>query len=163
MTWETVMLPTWRPIISFVAASAPLKSRLTLTRPSLNRDPNASWWFTNYKAAQGGEFTFRYSITSGRGLSDEALARFDRETRSPLVGYPFFDLGNVRLHPAKRQMPAASGSFFDIEASHAQVTAFKEAEDGNGYILRLRETAGKAGTARLASPVFPLASATDRK
>jgi hypothetical protein len=119
-----------------------------------------NYWFTNYKAAQGGEFTFRYSITSGRGLADEALARFDQETRSQLVGYPYFDLGNVRLRPAKRQMPAAAGSFLEIEASNAQVTTFKEAEDGKGYILRLRETAGKEGTARLASPVFPLASAT---
>jgi len=119
-----------------------------------------NYWFTNYKAAQGGEFTFRYFITSGASLSAEDLARFDQETRSPLVGYPYYDFGNVRVRPAKRRMPAAQGSFFEIEAAHAQVTAFKPAEDGDGFILRLRETAGKAGAARLKSPVFPLAAAT---
>jgi alpha-mannosidase len=56
-------------------------------------------------------------------------------------------------------MPLAEGSFFAIDAGNAQVTAFKPAEDGNGYILRLRETAGQKGVARLKSPVFPLAAA----
>src|SRR5512143_3830267 len=65
-----------------------------------------------------------------------------------------------RLKLAKRVMAAASGSFLTIEPTHAQVTAFKEAEDGDGFILRLRETAGKPGTARVASPVFPLLAAT---
>jgi alpha-mannosidase len=118
-----------------------------------------NYWFTNYKAAQGGELTFRYAITSGRDLGDDALARFDQETRSPLFGYAVYDLGNNRLKPAKRLMAAASGSFLNIEPTHAQVTAFKEAEDGDGFILRLRETAGKPGTARVASPVFPLLAA----
>ncbi|MBI1786369.1 MAG: hypothetical protein HYR60_02310 [Acidobacteria bacterium] len=118
-----------------------------------------NYWFTNYKAAQGGEFTFRYFITSGNRLSEEELARFDAETRSPLACYPRYDLGNERLRPSAKRMPATAGSFFDIQASHAQVSAFKEAEDGRGYILRLRETAGRPGQARLASPIFPLAAA----
>ena len=65
----------------------------------------------------------------------------------------------MRLLPVKKRMPVAAGSFFEIAADNAQVTAFKPAEDGNGYILRLRETAGRKGAARLKSPVFPLAAA----
>ena len=118
-----------------------------------------NYWFTNYKADQGGEFTFRYAITSGRALGEADLARFDAETRSPLVGYAHYDLGNVREAAHQTRMPADRGSFLSVEAPNAQVTAFKEAEDGTGFILRLRETAGQAGTARLASPVFPLAAA----
>jgi hypothetical protein len=118
-----------------------------------------NYWFTNYKASQGGEFTFRYSITSGAALAEGELARFDAETRSPLIAYNYYDTGNVRLEPVKKRMPVAAGSFFEIAADNAQVTAFKPAEDGNGYILRLRETAGRKGAARLKSPVFPLAAA----
>lgn len=118
-----------------------------------------NYWFTNYKASQGGDFEFRYFITSERTMSDAALARFDAETRSPLVAYDFYNTGNVRLEAAKKRMPLGEGSFFKIDAPNAQVTAFKEAEDGNGVILRLRETAGQSGTARLESPVFPVARA----
>jgi len=56
-------------------------------------------------------------------------------------------------------MPAAAGSFLTVDAQNAQVTSFKRAEDGNGYILRLRETAGQAGTARVSSSAFRLAEA----
>jgi hypothetical protein len=118
-----------------------------------------NYWFTNYKAAQGGEFTFRYAISSGAALSESELARFDAETRSPLIPYNYYDTGNVRLVPVKKGMPAAAGSFFEIAADNAQMTAFKPAEDGNGCILRLRETAGRKGVARLKSPVLPLAGA----
>jgi alpha-mannosidase len=121
--------------------------------------PMNNYWFTNYKAAQGGDYTFRYFLTSARSLPDADLARFDAETRSPLVAYPYYDMGNVREYTEKKRMPAAGGSFFEIRAPNAQVTAFKPAEDGNGYILRLRETAGTPGIAKVLSPVFPLAGA----
>jgi hypothetical protein len=118
-----------------------------------------NYWFTNYKAAQGGDFTFRYSITSGKSLHEADLAHFDAETRSPLIGYAYYDTGNVRLQAARHAMPAAAGSFLTVEAQNAQVSSFKQAEDGNGYILRLRETAGQAGTARVSSSAFRLAEA----
>jgi hypothetical protein len=118
-----------------------------------------NYWFTNYKASQGGDFTFRYSITSNRQLPEAELARFDAQTRSPLIVCNYYDTGNVRIRPAKKRMPLAEGSFLAIDAGNAQVTAFKPAEDGNGYILRLRETAGQKGVARLKSPIFPLAAA----
>ena len=119
-----------------------------------------NYWFTNYKAAQGGEFTFRYFLTSGRNLGEEELARFDASTRSPLVGYPYYDLGNVRHYTGKKRMPAAEGAFLAIDAGNAQVTAFKQAEDGKGYVVRVRETAGSQGVARLSSPVFAIGGAS---
>jgi alpha-mannosidase len=39
------------------------------------------------------------------------------------------------------------------------VSAFKQAEDGNGYILRLRETTGHDGIAQLRSPLFHITAA----
>ena len=75
------------------------------------------------------------------------------------MAYDYYNSGNVRLEPVTRRMPLAAGSFFKIDAPNAQLTALKEAEDGNGYILRLRETAGQPATARLESPVFPITRA----
>jgi alpha-mannosidase len=120
--------------------------------------PMHNYWFTNYKASQWGEFTYRYYITSARHLNDPELARFDAETRAPLIGYPL-EGGNVRITPVKHIMPEVRGSFFEIDSDHAQLTAFKEAEDGRGYVLRLRETAGQPGVAKLRSPIFPITSA----
>lgn len=85
------------------------------------------------------------------------LNRFDVETRSPLVAYDY--TADARSAPARKRMPSSPGSFFHIGTPQAQVTAFKEAEDGHGFILRLRETAGQKGVARFESPVFPLLSA----
>ena len=114
-----------------------------------------NYWSMNIKASQGGDISFRYSITSRKDLDYDALGRFDSETRSGLALYPHL----ARIEVGERQLPASSGRFFEIDAANAQVSAFKKAEDGNGYILRLKETSGREGAARLRSPLFRIASA----
>jgi len=111
-----------------------------------------NYWFTNYRAQQGGTFLFHYSITSGNGLSHEALARFDADTRFPVIAYPFLSSFSAQIAQAGRPMPAGSGSFMSLDTPNLQVVTFKEAEDGNGYVLRLREIAGRTGEAELNVP-----------
>jgi hypothetical protein len=112
-----------------------------------------NYWSTNIKASQGGELTFRYFITTTKNLDYDALGRFDAETRSALTAYPAFE--GLHRETGPRRMPAAAGSLLHIEAANAQLTAFKAAEDGKGYILRLRETSGRDGKAILrTSPWF---------
>ncbi|MBU4400869.1 MAG: hypothetical protein KKE86_16255, partial [Planctomycetes bacterium] len=65
---------------------------------------------------------------------------------------------NCRRKAAQKRLPLGQGSFFDLDVSHAQVTVFKKAEDGDGYILRLLETTGQEGVASFRSPIFPLAA-----
>ena len=38
-----------------------------------------NYWYTNYVAGQGGDFTFRYVITSGRNLEPGQLSRLGWE------------------------------------------------------------------------------------
>lgn len=114
-----------------------------------------NYWSMNIKASQGGDISFRYSITSRKDLDFAALGQFDSETSTGLAAYPHF----VRVEIGKKRLPASAGSFFELDSGNAQVSAFKQAEDGNGYILRLRENAGRDGSATLRSPVFPLAQA----
>jgi hypothetical protein len=118
-----------------------------------------NYWFTNYRAAQGGEFTFRYSVTSGRDLTEADWSRFSADSRSPLVAYAHDHSATTRVVPARKALPEGEASFVEVDSDHAEVTALKKAEDGRGLILRLRETAGRAGVARLRSPALRLTAA----
>jgi hypothetical protein len=118
-----------------------------------------NYWFTNYRAQQGGRFVFHYSITSGRGLGREALARFDEDTRVPVLAYPHLSSFSAAISQAGRPMPAAGGSFVTLDAPNLEFVTLKEAEDGDGFILRFREIAGRAGEAELRLPTFRLREA----
>ncbi len=118
-----------------------------------------NYWFTNYRAQQGGRFVFRYSITSGRAMGREALARFDEDTRTPVFAYPHLSSFSAAISQAGRPMPAGGASFFTLDAANLEVVTLKEAEDGDGFILRLREIAGRTGEAELRSSTFRLRAA----
>ena len=113
-----------------------------------------NYWFTNYRASQGGVFRFRYVLTSGQGLDREALARFDADTRSPVLAYPFVSTFSARVGDVHRPLPPSSGAFFGLEAPNLQMVTFKAAEDEDGYILRFREVGGHAGEAELRLPTL---------
>jgi len=115
-----------------------------------------NYWSMNVKASQGGDISFRYSLTSSKDLDYAALAQFDSESRSGLAAYPYTD----RVKTGKANLPASTGSFFELAGTkNAQLSAFKRAEDGGGYILRLRETTGHDGLVRLRSPLFRIVQA----
>jgi alpha-mannosidase len=113
-----------------------------------------NYWFTNYRAQQGGTFVFRYSITSGSGMTREALARFDEDTRTPVFTYPHLSSFSAAIAQSGRPMPAAGGSFLTLDAPNLEIVTLKEAEDGDGFILRFREIAGRAGEAQLRFQAF---------
>ena len=111
-----------------------------------------NYWFTNYKAAQGGDFQFRYSLTSGSSLGREQLARFDADTRTPVIAYPLLSTFSASVENTGRPLSATSGSFMRQELTNLQLVVMKAAEDGDGYIFRFRETAGKSGQAEVSLP-----------
>lgn len=113
-----------------------------------------NYWFTNYRAQQGGRFVFRYAITSGRGLGREELARFDQDTRTPVLAYPFLSSFSAAISQTDRPMPARGGSFLTCDAANLEMVTLKEAEDGEGFILRFREIAGRRGEAQFKLPTF---------
>jgi hypothetical protein len=115
-----------------------------------------NYWFTNYRAQQGGTLRFRYSLTSGDRLSREALAHFDADTRSPVLAYPFVSSFSAKVGDTSRPFAAASGSFLSLEPANLQMVVFKAADDEDGYILRFREIAGHAGEAELKIPALKL-------
>ncbi|MEX2220019.1 MAG: glycosyl hydrolase-related protein [Phycisphaerales bacterium] len=88
-----------------------------------------NYWETNYKASQDGDFRFRYAITSGPGLTVERAMDF----ASPWSG----------------EVTARLADIVSVEPAPVRITAFKRAEDGDGYIVRLWNAGDFHGPARL--------------
>jgi alpha-mannosidase len=113
-----------------------------------------NYWHTNYRAEQGGEFTFRYVMTSGPTLSPGDLARFGRAAMTPLEANEVSDQDKVG-DPLAPLEPVATG-FLQVDSSGVVVENWKAAEDGNGSVLRLLETSGTESKAVLRFPFFHL-------
>jgi alpha-mannosidase len=110
-------------------------------------------WDTNYRAAQGGEVAFRYSLQSHSGRFDaQEATRFGWGSANPLQ--------TVTI-PANQDGPLAGpvASFCVLAPGNVVLLAFKEAEDGNGWILRLWEVEGESATATLRFPLWEVTRA----
>ncbi len=104
-----------------------------------------NYWATNYKAAQDGDFTFRYSITSDKAIDPAAATAFGAAVQEPMravVTVPGAAGGQGKL--------PASASFCSVQPASVEVTTVKPADDGRGVIVRLHETAGQATDATVA-------------
>jgi alpha-mannosidase len=107
-----------------------------------------NYWHTNFPRVQSGEFTFRYVLTSGAELNPAALSRAGREALTPIESGELMKNDKVGT---RGSLPAVPASFLTVSGDGIELEALKPAEDGNGYILRLLETSGRAGVARLSS------------
>ena len=110
-------------------------------------------WFTNFFARQAGEFTLRYRLLSAPSAGTEELGRAGREFLNPLVpvglAAPSARDAGAQIAAATPRQGSASMGFAEIVEGHAALDAVKVARDGEGWILRLHEIAGRAGPARL--------------
>ncbi len=107
-----------------------------------------NYWHTNFPRVQSGEFHLDYVLTSGATLDPAALSRLGREALTPLESGELTGNDKVGL---RGSLPETAGSFLSLSGDGVEMETLKPAEDGNGYIARLVETAGHSGTARLAS------------
>ena len=106
-----------------------------------------NYWDTNYRAAQGGDFTFCYVVTDSAEFSPLQLNRLAEESLRPV------EIDEVvaqdKVGNPVRPLPAQGASFLEIDKPDVVLVDWKAAEDGNGTILRLQEIAGHATTALL--------------
>jgi alpha-mannosidase len=112
-----------------------------------------NYWHTNFPRLQSGEFTFRYILTSGSELNPAALSRLGREEMTPL------ELGELTRNDkvgTRGSLPDTAASFVSLSGDGVELETLKPAEDGNGYIVRLRETGGRPATARLSSRLLQI-------
>jgi alpha-mannosidase len=117
-----------------------------------------NYWDTHYRAAQGGDFTFRYSMTSSASLNPLELTRLGWETARPVeVDYV---MGQDKVANPNRPLPAEGASFLELDPPDVILTDWKLAEDGRGTILRLQETADRDVTATVSFARTNVKSAT---
>ena len=105
-----------------------------------------NYWHTNYKASQGGRQVFRFSLTSARGgfVKRNAVER-GWEMFSP----PVAQSGGGPLKPV---LSAPAESLVGVEPAGLPLMAFKQAEDGNGFVFRVCDFAGAGGKLKLTLP-----------
>jgi alpha-mannosidase len=114
-----------------------------------------NYWGTNFQAWQGGDFTFRYAITSSDRLHPVALTRFGSSALTPL------ESASVAGSFDQTQLPVEGGSFLKIDNPTVSLSTWKLAEDGDGSILRLQETAGGTAQVAISSPFLTFSRAWD--
>jgi len=147
VTWATVQAPlvsvgdirifSWDP--TYVPARAHIYSSV------LNNG-----WSTNFQEFQGGDFTFNYALRAhGAGAGPDA--RFGWETSSPLLP--------VIVKQGQGQL-ASSASWLSVVPENVVLVNLKRAEDGDGWIVRLYETAGQRVPLRLTCGMWAPQQAT---
>lgn len=112
-----------------------------------------NYWHTNYKAGQGGEHVFRFSITSRAKADNAASARFGWAASNPLLAVPVDGQSRGRL-------PAGSASLVEIAEPNVLLISARQAEEGGGLVLRLWEVSGKPTTAHVRLNQLPFRRAT---
>jgi hypothetical protein len=115
-----------------------------------------NYWNTNYVAAQGGEFTFRYVVTSARTLDPAALARLGWEETTPLERT--LVKSQDQTYPAKKTLPAAQSSFLSVDNPSVLLIAWKQSEDGAGTVMRFIELGGERAAVNVSGPLVKGAS-----
>jgi len=154
-TWASVYNP--QVAASIVPLDAPLVAFGDIVRgewPAEFRPKSSaifSWlmnnyWGTNFAAWQGGDFTFRYAITSNAQFNAPSLTRFGLEALTPL------ERDDVPGTQDSSLLPNQEASLLEVGNPGVSLLTWKRAEDGDGTILRLQDTAGEASDIRIHSP-----------
>ncbi|MGH9453353.1 MAG: glycosyl hydrolase-related protein, partial [Terriglobia bacterium] len=116
-----------------------------------------NYWHTNFRRVQSGDFTFRYVITSSATLSGEDLGRLGRASMTPLELRHL--INNDKYDNPARPLSPAPASFLTISDPDVVVVDWKEADNGQGTILRLLEIGGREARAEIGLPLFTLQKA----
>jgi len=93
-------------------------------------------WHTNYRADQEGPTVFRYAIRPHHQFVAEQAAQFGIGCSQPLL-----------VLPASGEQPATPR--LELSSTKVLVSAFKPADDGKGWIVRLFGASGQKEKVRL--------------
>jgi hypothetical protein len=116
-----------------------------------------NYWDTNYAGGQGGDFTFRYVLTSRNQMTPADLSRFGWEEMTPAEIDRITEQDKAIDSP--RPLAAAQDSFLHIKQPNVVLLTWKMAEDGDGTIMRFLEIGGQASTADVDTTHFNVKSA----
>lgn len=110
-----------------------------------------NYWFTNYKACQGGPTVFRYSLWIHEEPGKPSRAtRFADEVSSPLCVIPL----RIQDSNSNATLPPTVFSLARMDAENVLIQNIKWAENGDGLIVRLRELDGVSTQAQFHSGLW---------
>ncbi|HEX6772475.1 MAG TPA: glycoside hydrolase family 38 C-terminal domain-containing protein, partial [Acidobacteriaceae bacterium] len=118
-----------------------------------------NYWHTNYRAAQGGHFRFRYAVTSAATTDATALSRMGWEEATPLEEDEIRSQDKALDLP--RPLDGKAGSFVTVDDPALLLETWKPAEDGNGTILRLLDLGGATRNVTVTTPLVTIEKAMD--
>ncbi len=113
-----------------------------------------NYWHTNYRAAQGGNFQFRYVITSAPATNITELSRMGWEEITPLEEDEIRSQDKALDLP--RPLDGKQASFLAVDDPNLIVDTWKPAEDGDGTILRLIDLGGASRSVTITSPLLAI-------
>ncbi|HUI66099.1 MAG TPA: hypothetical protein VL126_14745 [Bacteroidota bacterium] len=141
--------------VTLALPDAPLIEKGQMTDETLNRAGVRDWkesadtgktlfsylmnnyWHTNYKADQGGEAAFRFSLWPHLAYSAAESERFAVERAQPLIAMPHLPEAAVR------------GSLFSVSGASTIATGFKPTADLTGWILHLYNPSESSDTVQI--------------
>jgi hypothetical protein len=144
----TVLLsPLDSPLVTLGGMTASTwPTQLSLKRAHVFAYVMNNYWYTNYKASQGGRQVFRFSLTSTKA----GFNKHDAVVRGwGMFAPPVAQSGGGPLKPV---LPAPAESLVAAEPAGLPLMAFKQAEDGNGFVFRVCDLAGVGGSLKLTLP-----------
>ena len=101
---------------------------------------------TNFQPVQQSDILFRYCITShAGGWREGSSTQFGWSVSNPLIAASIQGKSDGPL-------PTGKASFCQVDRPNVLLTTLKQAEDGDGIILRLTETQGRATKATVTLP-----------
>ncbi|MDF2962053.1 MAG: hypothetical protein K0S39_3788 [Paenibacillus sp.] len=104
-------------------------------KPELNFNLFNNWWGTNFPQWTGGNFSYRFRLIPHKGdWVEGSVWKTAQETMTPVTG----------LLVGEDVQATAYADLLPDGLEGMAVTCFKPAEDGDGYILRLREWLGQS-------------------
>ncbi len=144
--WAAAVTPIDAPLIAFgdiVRAEWPTEFKpksSTIFSWLMN-----NYWGTNFPAWQGGDFVFRYALTSDAKFDPAALTRFSWNALTPL------ERDDIAANTEPSVLPPTASSLLEIDNPNVTLLTWKEAEALDGSILRLQESAGTASSVAIRS------------
>ena len=112
-----------------------------------------NYWYTDTPARQGGHFTFRYALASGRDVSLTDALALAAEQRSPLVAIRRYSMG------WEPQLDAGGTGFVDVSPASARVLTVRPLQRAGSYLLRVHNATPDASSVRIHLPHVRLARA----
>jgi alpha-mannosidase len=109
-----------------------------------------NYWFTNYRAGQGGQFHFRYIITSAPSTDSAELSRMGWDE---MTGFESDEVTSQdKALSLTRPLDGKQESFLDVQDPNLLLETWKPAEDGHGTILRFLDFGGTTRVVNVRMP-----------